>query len=80
MKTGWKKTTLGAAFVTATGTTPPKNNAGLYGQFMPLVKPPELRDGALDSSEDGLSEAGAEVARTLPRTPSWSHALVIWVR
>ena len=33
---------------------------------MPLVKPPELCDVALDSAEDGLSEAGAAVARTLP--------------
>ncbi len=33
---------------------------------MPLVKPPELCDVALDSAEDGLSETGAAVARTLP--------------
>ncbi len=33
---------------------------------MPLVKPPELLDGTLDSAEDGLSEAGARCARTAP--------------
>lgn len=66
MKAGWQKTTLGAAFRTVTGSTPPKNNAALYGKFMPLVKPPELRDAILDSAEDGLSEIGAKVARTLP--------------
>lgn len=33
---------------------------------MPLVKPPELRDAIFDSAEDGLSEAGVQVARTLP--------------
>lgn len=66
MKAAWQKTTLGAAFATVTGNTPPKNNADFYGQFMPLVKPPELCDAALDSAEDGLSETGAEVARTLP--------------
>lgn len=65
-KAGWQVTTLGAAFSTATGNTPPKNNAQFYGQFMPLVKPPELCDVELDSAEDGLSEAGAAVARTLP--------------
>jgi type I restriction enzyme S subunit len=66
VKSGWQRTTLGAAFQTVTGTTPPKNNSDLYGQFMPLVKPPELCDATLDSAEDGLSESGAEVARTLP--------------
>ena len=66
MNAGWQKTTLGAAFTTVTGNTPPKNNADFYGQFMPLVKPPELCDVTLDSAEDGLSEAGAEVARTAP--------------
>jgi len=66
MKEGWKKTTVGEAFTTATGNTPPKNNADFYGQFIPLVKPPELCDASLDSAEDGLSESGAKVARTLP--------------
>jgi type I restriction enzyme S subunit len=66
MKAGWQRTTLGAAFATATGTTPPKNNASFYGAYLPLVKPPELSDAALDSAEDGLSEAGAKVARTVP--------------
>lgn len=66
MKAEWQRTTLGAAFTTATGTTPPKSNADYYGQYMPLVKPPELCDAPLDSAEDGLTEAGAAVARTLP--------------
>ncbi len=57
---------LGDLFTTATGNTPPKNNAKFYGNFIPLVKPPELCDGQLDSAEDGLSKAGAEVARILP--------------
>ena len=65
-KKGWQRTTLGAAFSTVTGNTPRKNNAHFYGQFMPLVKPPELCDAKLDTSEDGLSEDGAEVARTVP--------------
>ena len=66
MKAGWIKTTLGEAFTTSTGSTPPKSNLDFYGQFMPLVKPPELCDSTLDSAEDGLSESGAQVARTLP--------------
>ena len=63
---GWVEKTLGDVFTTATGTTPPKNNADFYGDFMPLVKPPELCDEPFDSAPDGLSEAGAAVARTLP--------------
>jgi type I restriction enzyme S subunit len=63
---GWVEKTLGDVFTTATGTTPPKNNAHFYGDFIPLVKPPELCDEAFDSASDGLSEAGAAVARTLP--------------
>ena len=63
---GWVEKRLGDVFTTATGTTPPKNNPDFYGDFMPLVKPPELCDEAFDSAPDGLSEAGAAVARTLP--------------
>lgn len=66
MKEGWLKTTLGAGFCTVTGGTPPKCNSDFYGDFMPLVKPPELRDAGLDDAEDGLSESGAAVARIAP--------------
>jgi type I restriction enzyme, S subunit len=66
VKPGWITTTLGEAFETVTGNTPPKNNVRFYGTFMPLVKPPELCDSTLDTAEDGLSKAGADVARTLP--------------
>jgi type I restriction enzyme S subunit len=62
----WVEKTLGNVFTTATGTTPPKNNADFYGDFMPLVKPPELCDAPFDAAPDGLSEVGAAVARTLP--------------
>jgi len=64
--TAWKYTTVGEAFVTATGTTPPKADTKLYGKHMPFVKPPELVDGPLSLSEDNLSVLGAEVARVLP--------------
>jgi type I restriction enzyme S subunit len=54
------------AFETVTGTTPPKSKRDLYGNFIPFVKPPELRNEQFDSSEDSLSKAGAAVARVLP--------------
>jgi type I restriction enzyme S subunit len=63
---GWVERTIGDVFTTATGSTPPKNNANFYGDFIPLVKPPELCDAPFDSAPDGLSKAGAAVARTLP--------------
>ena len=66
MRKGWVTLPLGEVFQTATGGTPPKADTALYGMFIPLVKPPELRDGLLDSAEDGLSEAGANVARVAP--------------
>lgn len=63
---GWEVKALGDVFVTATGTTPPKSNPGFYGDFMPLIKPPELCDDQVDSAVDGLSKAGVAVARVLP--------------
>lgn len=66
MKEGWQSTTLGSAFHTVTGGTPPKTNAAYYGDFLPLVKPPELSGAEFDSAEDGLSQLGASVARIAP--------------
>ena len=48
MKSGWQIKTLEEAFITATGSTPPKNNPEFYGDFMPFVKPPELCDCLFD--------------------------------
>ena len=63
---GWVRVPLGQAFKTATGSTPSKSIADFYGDFVPLVKPPELRDELFASAFDGLSESGAAVARVLP--------------
>ena len=66
MKTGWTVTTLGDAFKTVTGNTPPKGQAHFYGTDIPLVKPPELLDGEVCEASDGLTLGGAEVARVAP--------------
>lgn len=66
LPTGWVEVTIGELFDTETGSTPPKNDEGNYGDFIPLVKPPELQGGAIHSAADGLSESGAAKARVLP--------------
>jgi type I restriction enzyme S subunit len=66
MRSGWKRHRLGDVFTTQTGMTPPKSQQELYGDCVPLVKPPELQDAWLNSAEDGLSESGAILARVLP--------------
>lgn len=66
MKAGWEKTRLGDAFKTVTGGTPSKSNDDYYGDFIPLVKPPELCAGELCFAADGLSKAGATIARIAP--------------
>jgi type I restriction enzyme S subunit len=66
VKAGWQKITVGEAFTTATGGTPPKIDDSLYGDYIPFVKPPELNDTTIETAVDGLSHDGAKVARTLP--------------
>jgi type I restriction enzyme S subunit len=63
---GWVSTKLGRAFRTLTGSTPSKANATYFGDFMPLVKPPELLDDVVEDAVDGLSHAGASISRVLP--------------
>jgi type I restriction enzyme S subunit len=62
----WERKRLGDVFTTATGTTPPKSKASFYGDFIPLVKPPELLDNVIESAPDSLTESGAKAARVLP--------------
>ena len=62
----WKDSTLGELFEIVTGTTPSKSKAEFYGDFMPLIKPPELHGGSIEKSTDGLSELGSKQARILP--------------
>jgi type I restriction enzyme, S subunit len=66
MTEGWRTLALGEAFRTVTGSTPKKSMSEYYGDFMPFVKPPELLNGPLTSSSDGLSELGSREARVLP--------------
>jgi len=64
---GWKNDTLGNVFETITGATPAKSHLEFYGDFLPLVKPPELNDDIVLDANDGLSELGAKQARVAPK-------------
>ena len=63
---GWSSQKLGDVFQTQTGNTPPKGNAGNYGDYLPLVKPAELRGEFVGETSDGVSEVGASLARVVP--------------
>ena len=66
MSEQWNESTLGELFEIVTGTTPSKSKVEFYGDFMPFIKPPELLDGLIEKSADGLSELGSKQARILP--------------
>jgi len=66
MSAEWIYGSLGSLFDTVTGSTPPKSNPKNYGDDMLFVKPPELKDGPIIETADGLSHHGSLIARILP--------------
>jgi len=62
----WVWTRLGDIAQVITGNTPSKKDPENYGKDIPFVKPPELNDCVITSSEDNLSQKGAAIARVLP--------------
>lgn len=62
----WIWTRVGIVGDVITGNTPPKNDPNNYGDYIPLVKPPELKDCVVSSAEDHLSQIGAKAGRLLP--------------
>ncbi len=63
---GWVWTTLAECAEVITGRTPSKSKSQNYGDHLPFVKPPELKNGIIDRAEDNLSIEGAREARVLP--------------
>jgi type I restriction enzyme, S subunit len=51
---------------TITGNTPSKKDQSYYGDYIPLIKPPQLKDRVINEAEDYLSKKGSEVSRILP--------------
>ncbi len=64
---GWVWATVEMVGETVTGTTPTKSEPENYGDYLPFVKPPELRDAPVSKAEDGISQRGASKARVVPK-------------
>jgi type I restriction enzyme S subunit len=63
----WEVTCISEIGKVITGSTPPTKHENYYGDYIPFVKPPELRNKVVDCASDGLSELGAAKGRTAPR-------------
>jgi type I restriction enzyme, S subunit len=66
VRDGWKWVTLADVAEIVTGNTPPTKESDNYGDAIPFVKPPELRDQGIRSASQGLSAKGLTRARTAP--------------
>jgi len=62
----WQWSAIGDIAEIITGNTPSKKKPEYYGNYVPLVKPPELLNKPITSAQDNLSAEGAKVARVLP--------------
>ena len=65
---GWRLVSLGDVAEVVTGNTPPRDVHEYYGGNVPWVKPSDLASSRLvDSSEEGLTDAGVAVAKRVPQ-------------
>ncbi|MCX6035268.1 MAG: restriction endonuclease subunit S, partial [Chloroflexi bacterium] len=55
---GWVWKNIRECGTVITGTTPSKKDPENYGNHLPFVKPPELKDCSIFTAEDNLSEKG----------------------
>jgi type I restriction enzyme S subunit len=63
---GWVEKRIDEIGRTQTGSTPKGADQSSYGDFIPFVKPGDFNlDGSLTYDNDGLSEHGANAARTV---------------
>lgn len=63
---GWKKYRVSDIGISMTGNTPSTKKEKNYGKHLPFIKPPELSNSRISTSETYLSTEGAKVARILP--------------
>lgn len=62
----WEWCRLSCLGVTNTGTTPSKSNLDFWGNYIPFLGPGDIQNGIVDYLNNGLSEAGYNVARPVP--------------
>jgi len=62
----WEIKSIGTLFETVTGATPSKSQKDNYGNDIPFVKPPELNNTVISTTQDNLSKKGASLSRVLP--------------
>ena len=63
---GWTKYRVSDIGISMTGNTPSTKKEENYGKYLPFIKPPELSNSRIFTSETYLSTEGAKVARILP--------------
>ncbi len=66
MREDWIEIKIGDIFTTVTGNTPSKKNPENYGGIIPFVKPPDILNSIIKSSEEFISDVGKSKARILP--------------
>jgi type I restriction enzyme S subunit len=62
----WLTVSVSDVGISVTGNTPPTKDQRNYGSYLPYIKPPQLDNCLINSSEEFLSEKGALLARVLP--------------
>jgi len=68
MSKDWEIRKLKDIGITQTGTTPPTKDKSNYGNYINFVKPAHFNiNGTIDTSKDGLSEAGLKKGRLIEK-------------
>ena len=67
MREDWIEVELQDVFETVTGNTPSKKEVDNYGEDLPFIKPPDIKNSALNSVSEYLSLKGKKTARVLPK-------------
>jgi type I restriction enzyme S subunit len=65
MRDNWIEVELGDILETATGNTPSKKEPANYGNDIPFIKPPDLKDQRINTVSEFLSIEGMKKGRIL---------------
>lgn len=67
MREDWIEVELGKIFETVTGNTPSKKQSDNYGEDIPFVKPPDVKNNVIRKSSEYLTIKGAKYSRLIPK-------------